>query len=182
MRGKRRKAADDAFARLGQARAEYILDERTRRLAARGGDEAARRPTVTRLVFAVGANLYGLPLDSVTRIRRSDRVGVAPSSAAAVLGLTGDAGRVVTVLDLATLLGAAAPAAGEDYLLVLAPPRDAALRVATLPVATETAPVDNEPQHARVAEAGALSGRTVTLLDLERLLPAARPASVTAGA
>lgn len=113
------------------ARAERLLEERTRRLARRGTapDPAAAAAPV--LVVALGEELFGLPLDGVAAVLPAEPPCRLPGSPPEVLGLRARAGRIHAVLDLARLLGLP-PGEGEHDVLLRPPPaggRRLALRV-----------------------------------------------------
>ncbi|AWN54056.1 chemotaxis protein CheW [Methylobacterium sp. 17Sr1-1] len=98
-------------AALGAARIEEILEARTRNLAARGTAPEAR-PTRALLVCRAGSETVGLPLESVAEVFPFRPCTPVPGAPAALVGLTGRGGALVSVVDLAMALGAA-PAAPE---------------------------------------------------------------------
>ncbi len=125
---------------------------------------AARREssgTAPLLVVRLGAGRYALPLASVSDVARCGPLRPVPGAPVCVLGLAERHGRVVTVLDLARLVGEA-PVAGDRCLLRLARPLDhLALAVPSAPrhvTLTAGAPREGVPDRAPV------------LLDPERLL------------
>ncbi|MGX7708482.1 chemotaxis protein CheW [Methylobacterium sp. Gmos1] len=99
-------------AALSAARIAEILDARTRNLAARGTAPEAR-PTRFLLVCRAGAETVGLPLEGVAEVFPSRPCTPVPGAPAALVGLTGRGGILVSVVDLALALGAA-PAPPEE--------------------------------------------------------------------
>ncbi|SFV04794.1 purine-binding chemotaxis protein CheW [Methylobacterium sp. 174MFSha1.1] len=93
-------------AALGTARIEEILEARTRNLAARGTAPEAR-PTRALLVCRAGPETVGLPLESVAEVFPFRPCTPVPGAPAALVGLTGRGGTLVSVVDLAVALGAA---------------------------------------------------------------------------
>jgi chemotaxis signal transduction protein len=172
MKARRRTAKGDAFARLGQARSAFVLDERTRRLATRRTTPEAPQALEAMLACPVGDNLFGLPLASVARVRRLEQSGAAPSQARGFLGLTGEGGRIVPILDLSVLIGVSGTPAGQGYLAILAAPRNAALRLGALPSAVDVEPAPGDEARARIVSRGEFENRILTRLDLDELLPA----------
>ncbi len=96
---------------LTAARIEAILDSRTRSLATRGTAPEAR-PTRSLLVCRAGAETIGLPLDGVAEVFPFRPCTKVPGAPAALVGLTGRGGVLVSVVDLAVALGTA-PASPE---------------------------------------------------------------------
>jgi chemotaxis signal transduction protein len=142
-----------AVATLSVARRRAILAARSRQLALRA-ERAASAPRERVLACAVGSSLYGLPLDEVSKVRPFDRRGAAPGADRAALGLIVDHGEIRPALDLARLLGleSAAPAGG-GWLLLLAEPCKAALRIDQLPVAVDIEAIEG-PDDARARIVG----------------------------
>ena len=97
---------------LTAARIEEILDSRTRSLATRGTAPEAR-PTRSLLVCRAGAETVGLPLESVAEVFPFRPCTKVPGAPAALVGLTGRGGMLVSVIDLAVALGTA-PASREE--------------------------------------------------------------------
>lgn len=160
------------------ARRRAILAERAARLAGRAAAPEPERPTVRVLVCAVGDNLFGLPLGEVARVIPFARWGAAPGQHPALLGLVADEGRIRPAFDLAALLGAPdAQVEGGGWLVILAPPQRAALRVGALPVAADAERLDEDGGRAR---ARALDGehrdQLLVILSASELL-AANPTS-----
>ncbi|KMO42627.1 hypothetical protein VQ03_10385 [Methylobacterium tarhaniae] len=78
---------------------------------AAGGGGASR----SLLVCRAGAETVGLPLEGVAEVFRFRPCTPVPGAPAALVGLTGRGGILVSVVDLATALGTApAPPAGAD--------------------------------------------------------------------
>ncbi|KMO22129.1 hypothetical protein SQ03_01610 [Methylobacterium platani JCM 14648] len=93
-------------AALGIARIEEILDARTLSLAARGAAPEARA-TQALLLCRAGAEAVGLRLDEVAEVFPFRPCTPVPGAPAALVGLTGRGGILVSVVDLAAALGAA---------------------------------------------------------------------------
>jgi hypothetical protein len=166
---------------VGRLRAERrlaLLSERTRRLAQRAALTTAEpAPAEQALICTVGDNLFAIPLREVSRVRRLERYATAPSPEPALVGLVAEAGRARQVLDLVALLGGAPSAERGGWILVLAPPLDAALRVEHLP---QTAALEPLPDRRGRIATGAAAGRIATLLSPRTLLAGA--ADTTSGA
>lgn len=116
-----------------RARAERLLEERTRHLAARTRNGAAAEPTQSVLVCALGEEFYGLPVSVAAHVLPATPCAPLPGAPPAVLGLLGRAGQVFSVLDLGLALGragAARPEVADGHILLLRhAPRRFALRV-----------------------------------------------------
>jgi purine-binding chemotaxis protein CheW len=93
-------------AALGAERVDAILDARTRSLAARGAAPEAR-PTRALLLCRAGTEAVGLPLEAVAEVFPFRPCTPVPGAPAALVGLTGRGGILVSVVDLAVALGAA---------------------------------------------------------------------------
>ena len=76
------------------------------------------------LVFALGQEMFGVRLDAVREIFDTDYLQPVPRAPALIRGLADVRGRMVTVLDLATLLGAGPPSADSAHPMLLSEPRD----------------------------------------------------------
>lgn len=134
------------------ARAERILEERTRLLAARSAApaDAAQRSAV--LVCALGEELYGLPLPGIARVLPLGPIAPMPGAPPAMLGLYGRTGQLFSVLDLAAALGRGAPsspAAGSHLVLLRQAPRRFALRIDRALAVAEVAAIDQPPPGSR---------------------------------
>ncbi|TPG60429.1 chemotaxis protein CheW [Roseomonas nepalensis] len=168
---------------MDEARAERLLEERTRRLAGRGTRrEAAGAPV---LVVALGGELFGLPLDGVAAVLAAEPPCRLPGSPPEVLGLRARAGRIHAVLDLARLLGLPG-GEGEHDVLLRPPPaggRRLALRVgralsalAPRPLPGPASPAPASPVAFRATLPGAGEPPVLGVIDLGRLLrPYASP-------
>lgn len=148
MSGKKPTDGEAADAAVSAERRRAIVRARTRQLAARTIEVRTTHERL--LVCPVGESLYGLPLRDVARVRPFDRRGLAPAQEPAALGLVVDSGEIRPALDLAVLLGQGSGSVAGGWLLVLAPPHRAALRVEEMPVAAEVEPVDGAPDRARI--------------------------------
>lgn len=159
------------IAGVSPARRRAILRERERALASRTETraEAARGRRV--LVCAVGANLYGLPMEQVARIKPFTRWGAAAARHPALVGLVADGGRVAPVFDLARLVGAGgAEAAQGGWLVLLGPPHRAALRLADLPAAAEVEALDGAGEDRARVLSGDHADKILVMLSVEALL------------
>ncbi len=122
--------------------------------------------TTPLLVVSLDGARYALPLAAVSEVADCDPLGPVPRAPSCVLGLAERHGRVITVLDLARLLGRPSDR-GSRCLVRLAPPLDhLALAVPSSPRSVTLAEdPGREPRDAGEAPA--------VLLDPERLLEAA---------
>jgi purine-binding chemotaxis protein CheW len=108
-------------AALSAARIEEILDARTRNLAARGSAPEARA-TRSLLLCRAGREAVALPLEGVAEVFPFRPCTPVPGAPAALVGLTGRGGLLVSVVDLAVALGTppASPAeGGVGHVVVL---------------------------------------------------------------
>ena len=90
------------------------------------------RPRASCVRFALDGQSFGLPLDQVREIAAVQRVLPVPFAPPHILGLINLRGQVVTLLDMAAILGRpfSQEAAGSGMALVLSSPREnLALRV-----------------------------------------------------
>jgi purine-binding chemotaxis protein CheW len=71
------------------------------------------------VVFRCGDQRYGFPLESVSEIITPRSFTRLPGTGAAVCGLVGVRGRVVTVFDLGVVLGRESAAAFPDHRLLM---------------------------------------------------------------
>lgn len=162
----------------GSPRIRQILDERERRLAAPEHPDlpSERDDIVSVLLCSMGGNLYGIPMDEVAGLRpleRLSRTGIA--SAAAVMGLVAENGRVRQVLDLGVLLGGPDPRGSGGYLVMLNSRRDLTLRLAERPHVADVRPDPDDPPRARVASAGEDHDKTLIILSVSALLASDAP-------
>jgi chemotaxis signal transduction protein len=171
----RKRIRSDVAAR-DAARRSAILEERAARLAGRAAAPEPQRPAVRVLVCAVGANLFGLPLGDVAKVTRFERWGAAPAQHPALLGLVADEGRIRPAFDLATLVGAPeAQVERNGWLVALANPLRAAMRVGELPTAADVERLDEDAGRARVL-GGEHQDKLIVILSARELL-AANPSS-----
>jgi purine-binding chemotaxis protein CheW len=83
-------------------------------------DAAARAPAVTQwVVFRCGGQRYGMPLERVREIVSPRPFTRLPGAGPEVPGLAGVRGRIVTVVDLGTLLHGQPAAHAADHRLLL---------------------------------------------------------------
>ena len=105
-------------AALSAARIEEILDARTRGLAARGTAPEAR-PTRGLLLCRAGREAVALPLEGVAEVFPFRPCTPVPGAPAALVGLTGRGGLLVSVVELATALGAPPAEGAAGHVVVL---------------------------------------------------------------
>ncbi|MDF2688940.1 MAG: chemotaxis protein CheW, partial [Microvirga sp.] len=91
-------------ARSAEERARQILDERTARLAERGGLKPVVEPDRA-LICAAGGEHFGISLDAVAEILPFRECVPVPDGPPAMIGVFGRNGQLVSVLDLALALG-----------------------------------------------------------------------------
>jgi len=174
-------------------RAERILEQRTRLLAARGAEAEPAEARTMVLACQLGEEFYGLPLDAVAQVLPLPAWAPLPGAPPAVLGLFGRAGQVFCLLDLALALDRAAPGEGGHVLLLRAGgPRRFALRVGRVAGAVAVTPLDaaEQPATERAVSSHALTPPELTggrrallgLLDPERLLQPFMAPAVPSGA
>jgi purine-binding chemotaxis protein CheW len=99
-------------ARSAEEHARQILDERTARLAERGGLEPLIEPDRA-LICAAGGERFGISLDAIAEIMPFRECVPVPDAPPAMIGVFGRSGQLVSVLDLALALGLQ-PTASED--------------------------------------------------------------------
>lgn len=167
-----------------EERTRRILDERTRRLAERRED--ATRPGEENrsvLVCKAGQEHFGIPLDEVAEVLPFQTCLPVPGGPAALAGLLGRNGQLLSIIDLGLALGiASAPDEEEGRHLVLLrrfSPK-IALRVDRVQAVEAVAPLAHE--EGRSFRKEAVSGyaeirsdiadreRILSLLDMDRLL------------
>ncbi|WP_135468445.1 chemotaxis protein CheW [Crenalkalicoccus roseus] len=139
------------------ARARRILEARAAQLAARRGSTAEEAaPRARLLACAVGAELCGIALDALAEVLPARPWVPVAGAAPPVLGAIGLAGRLCSVVDLATALGLAAeaPSPARGHLLRLRRPARIALRVERALAVVEAEPLPD-------ARAGGVGGAAV---------------------
>jgi len=166
-----------------EERMRRILDERTQRLAARReGKTAPASETLEVLACKAGREHFGIPLAAVSEILPFQACLPVPNGPAALVGLLGRNGQLVSVIDLSAALGMA-PASDEEgrhlVLLRRSSPR-IALRVdraqgveTATPIAHEEGRGFRNEAVTGYAEFGsdvADQERILSLLDIDRLL------------
>ncbi|KAA2212079.1 chemotaxis protein CheW [Teichococcus oryzae] len=171
------------------ARAQRILEQRTRDLAERG-QVVAERPLPPMLICALGEELCGLSLEDVARVVPDGPCAPLPGAPPALLGLMGARGQAFLLLDLALALGRGQPARPGGHVLLLrhAAPRFA-IRVDRVTGVQAPQSLPPDPH----AGPGPLSGHALLpsaaprpvllgLIDTARLLHPFLPAAQTLGA
>lgn len=172
------EAGDGSGGLLDDARARAILAARTRRLAERRTAPEPETPLEDVLLCQAGAGLNALPLTAVERVTPFEPRRLTPAAGRpGLLGLATVDGRLRRVLDLSRLTGSApAPPDAPGFLVALRGAGALALRVDAAPGAAKVArDVSGDAFEGGVRATIAdgppgLSGRTVTLLDLDDLV------------
>ncbi|HZH53102.1 MAG TPA: chemotaxis protein CheW [Microvirga sp.] len=175
-----------------EERARLLLDERTERLAARSQRETETN-RIRVLLCSVGSELYGVSLDVVAEVLPFQPLVPVPDGPAALLGLFGHGGHLVSAIDLGQALGhAPAPQNGESRHLVLLrreQPRAALCVDRALGVEDVTPLAADETRAFRTeavvgyakAEPIADQERVLSLLGIDRLLQQFLPSSPVPG-
>ncbi|MBL6455719.1 chemotaxis protein CheW [Belnapia sp. T6] len=139
------------------AQAERILDARTALLAAPQRGAPAPLATAQVLACTCGGDTYALSLDAIAEILPARACVAVPGATAPVIGVSGLAGRLWSVVDLAAALGLGeAPAAGglTGHLLRLRHlPRRLLLRVEHVAGVVAASPVADRPHRGMGAAA-----------------------------
>lgn len=163
---------------LNDARAQAILQARTRRLAERRTAPEPETPLEDVLLCQAGAGLYALPLSAAERVTPFEPRLLTPTvGRPGLLGLASVDGRLRRVLDLSRLTGAAPAASNAAASLVaLRGMGNLALRIDASPgaarIARETGAEAFEGGARGVVVEGpeGLVDRTITLIDLDDLV------------
>jgi purine-binding chemotaxis protein CheW len=167
-----------------EERARLLLDERTERLAGRSGDRSVPEVDTARMMICrVREEYFGIPLELVAEVLSPHSPVPVPNGPAALIGVLGHGGHLISVIDLGVALGLSPSSSDGDsghlVLLRREHPRIAlgvnrAVGVGdTIPLASsETRDFRSE---AVVGYAKAVSGfadreRVLSLLDIDRLL------------
>jgi purine-binding chemotaxis protein CheW len=170
--------------RSAEERMQQILDERTERLAARKDAAAAPAESLPRaLVCSAGQERFGLPVDAVAEVLPSQKCMPVPDGPAALIGLFGRGGRLVSVIDLALALGLEPPSTDSEnqhFVLLRRDQPQVALRVERAYTVADILPLSGEEAagfrsdavtgYGKVQAGSADQGETLSLLDTERLL------------
>jgi chemotaxis signal transduction protein len=169
-------------------RREAILVDRARRLARpRKTQEAVT--FVSCLVCEAGGELFGIPVVSAARVTPAKQTAAIPTSNPALVGITSRGGMFHHLYDLARLVGLEPVGSDGHFVMLRGAPAIAlrverALRVADL---VALAPSDT-PQmqasrtcvtgYARPLLVSLFEGRTIALIDPDKLVPDAGPGRV----
>src|SRR5690606_36709056 len=86
---------------------DRILDERTARLARAEAEDRTSRHALDVLAFAAGRELYGLEAKHVAAVLPGRSYVPVAGEPAALRGLFGQSGRLISALDLPVLMGIA---------------------------------------------------------------------------
>jgi chemotaxis signal transduction protein len=168
-------------------RRHALLVMRARRLA-RPRNAVEPVATIACIVCEAGRELYALPLARVARVTPCVRIAPVPTINRALVGIAGSAGVFYHVYDLARLVGASDVLEAGSHLVMLRGAPPIALRVhVALGVAdlvelslTETAQMQaNHPAvtgFTRPLQADLYGGRTISLINPEKLAPGSAPA------
>lgn len=184
--------------RSAAERMQQILDERTERLAARTDAAAAPAQALSRvLVCSAGRERFGFPIDMVAEVLPPQRCTPVPDGPPALIGLFGRGRRLVSVIDLAVVLGIenGAPEDGSSdyhFILLRRDQPQVALRVARADTVADVLPLTGEEAGGFRNEAVTSYGKvrlgtddldtTLSLLDPERLLRSFLPTLSVPGA
>jgi len=166
-----------------EERMRHILDERTQRLAARrNGETVPASETLRVLACKAGREHFGIPIEAVAEILPFQACLPVPDGPAALVGLLGRNGQLVSVIDLSAALGMAPSSEeGGRHLIILrrSSPR-IALRVDRAEGVETVTPISQEDGRSfrneaviGYAEFGsdvADQERILSLLDMDRLL------------
>lgn len=147
---------------------EQILASRAAQLAITP-QEASREPTQVVLLVKAGQELYALPAYQMGLVRNLPALTRLPGLHAVIAGMISLQGHVLSVLDLAALLGDA-PDEQAGYIVIYQDSgREVALRVREVVEVLEIPLHLPRPLQARPGWVGVWKAK-VTLLDLEPLL------------
>lgn len=158
------------------ARASVIFAERARRLAERPShvDNTKRRRVC---LCEAGDDLYGLPVEEITRVMPETRAAPLANAGPALMGLISRGGGFALVYDLAALIGDRAPEKDSGHFVLLRSVRPlTALKVArTLMVGdvellTAEEAVNLPARQNLAAYARASDGRIVSIVDVTTLM------------
>jgi purine-binding chemotaxis protein CheW len=167
-----------------EERARLLLDERTERLARRIDRGAGTAAETTRvLVCHVGQEYYGLPLDAIAEVLPFKTPVPVPGGPAALVGVLGLSGQLVSVVDLGAALGqspAVIEAVNQHVVLLRRDRPRVALRVDRALGVEDVAPLTAEQDggfrndavvgYAKSDLGFADRERVLSLLDVDRLL------------
>ena len=182
-------AATEAAGHSRTACEREVLDMRARMLAERDTDEGTRE-TVATLLFSIGDETYGVRLADVREIHREYHLTPLPCVPDSVLGVVSIRGEVLSVNDLARMMGligsCPAPHGGQSPAIVLqAGEVQAAIVVddigdiADIPTESIDAPLSmvGHAQAPFLSGTVLVEGRLVGLIDATRVLePVGGPA------
>lgn len=95
-----------------------VLEQRALRYRHRLGGDEAPADTIDVVVFERGGALYGVPITSLSAIRRAASLTLLPGLSPAVKGLANVQGRLVAVHDIGSFAKAPRPLGAEIWLLL----------------------------------------------------------------
>ncbi len=155
---------------------DAVFARRAEELAESSSTERQNPEELAALVFALGAEQYGLPANQVHEVRPLSLLTHLPGTPAFLAGLINVRGRIVPVIDLRPLLGLNTDSPSTSVVLLAHRSGQIGLLVAgrptvrPLPVADLT---DPPPGHLSGIDSTCIRGITpglVIVLDAERLL------------
>jgi purine-binding chemotaxis protein CheW len=178
-----------------EERIQHILDDRTERLAARAQAHAAPAAEAPRvLACGAGREHFGIPIEAVAEVLPYRECVPVPDGPAALIGLFGRSGRLVSVIDLAMALGLEPAVADEQpwhLVLLRGEHPQIALRVDQAIAVTDIVPLAGEEAggfrteavsgYARPGSGFADQDRVLSVLDIARLLRPFLPSSPASG-
>lgn len=165
-----------------EERLRYILDARTRDLAARPAIEnqdGADSGTIQVLVCATGRERIGLPVEAVAEVLPYRNSVPAADPVPGLIGYFGRGGHLVSVVDLGVALGTGDTATDGHLVLLRRTHPRVALRVdrahgidAVSPLSSEVATGDGDAIVGQAIVQAGFSGQEgiVSLVDIDRLL------------
>jgi purine-binding chemotaxis protein CheW len=185
---------DRGRALSAEERIQHILDDRTERLAARVQAHAAPAEAPRVLACGAGREHFGIPIEAVAEVLASRECVPVPEGPAALIGLFGRGGRLVSVIDLAMAMGLEPTVANEQpghLVLLRGEHPQIALRVDHAIAVTDIVPLAGEEAggfrteavsgYARPESGFADQDRVLSVLDIARLLRPFLPSSPASG-
>jgi chemotaxis signal transduction protein len=169
-------------------RREAILADRARRLARPRKAQVAVE-SVSCLVCEAGGDLFAIPVSRAARVMPARQTAAIPTSNPALIGITNRGGLFHHLYDLARLVGLEPVGSDGHFVMLRGSPAVAlrverALRVADLvPLTPNDAPQMQASQpcvtgYARPLQASLFEGRTIALVDPDKLAPDSGPGRV----
>jgi chemotaxis signal transduction protein len=155
---------------------EAIFEKRAQELARSADTSSYRQSVWIGAVVMIGGERYGFPVSIVSRVAKCPTITKLPRTPSHIWGIVALRGQVVSVVDLATLLGARACATGNLLLILEGSAGTIGVPIETL-VGLRTVFADEISTVAMPGtdERGLVISRTkdfVSLIDAEKLLAA----------